>query len=521
MQLGLRRTGRTVIVAGSFNVDTTAPTPVVLSVTPPIAGPVPGAFEIRARGVGRRRAPRFRVLRTDVDPAQGGRALPRPQGQPPRRLGRARRRRARAARDLHGRRARSATAPATSARAPAVLPPVPGQVRGKPGITVRQITAQPPRRAGARRRARRSSSSTRAAAPTAGASAASARRAPIKKGTRRAGQARSPSARPRGISGAYLLQVRSGRYSARVPFLVQAPERARLLVVVPAISWLGVDKVDDDGDGLPEHARDRRPGEVAARDRWRPGAAAPTFADRDRAAARLPRPRADPLRPHLRHRARPLARPARDRSRGRGPRRLAALDPAPARAPAARATSRTAGGWRASAPISMRRGVRDRRRTASPSPTQPTPIDPFGARLEPVADPRTERRRPDAAAADRARRGPGARPADRLRRRARRVRPARGVRQRARRHAAPRCSPRSARTSPTPSAPRPRRTGELPREALPGADRDAARQGHRDPRRPDASGRSGPGPDREVAQITHNIVDILRRVRPRVRSAGR
>ncbi len=28
--------------------------------------------------------------------------------------------------------------------APAVLPPVPGQVRGKPGITVRQITAQPP-----------------------------------------------------------------------------------------------------------------------------------------------------------------------------------------------------------------------------------------------------------------------------------------------------------------------------------------------------------------------------------------
>ena len=46
--------------------------------------------------------------------------------------------------------------------------------------------------------------------------------------------------------------MRSGRYSARVPFLVQAPERARLLVVVPAITWLGVDKVDDDGDGLPD-----------------------------------------------------------------------------------------------------------------------------------------------------------------------------------------------------------------------------------------------------------------------------
>ena len=37
-----------------------------------------------------------------------------------------------------------------------------------------------------------------------------------------------------------------------MPFLVQAPERARLLVVVPAITWLGVDKVDDDGDGLPD-----------------------------------------------------------------------------------------------------------------------------------------------------------------------------------------------------------------------------------------------------------------------------
>ena len=55
MQLGLRRTGRTVVVPGSFNIDTTPPKPVVLSVTPPIAGPVPGAFEIRARGVGRRR----------------------------------------------------------------------------------------------------------------------------------------------------------------------------------------------------------------------------------------------------------------------------------------------------------------------------------------------------------------------------------------------------------------------------------------------------------------------------------
>ena len=36
-----------------------------------------------------------------------------------------------------------------------------------------------------------------------------------------------------------------------MPFLVQAQERAKLLVVVPTVSWLGVDKVDDDRDGLP------------------------------------------------------------------------------------------------------------------------------------------------------------------------------------------------------------------------------------------------------------------------------
>ena len=57
MQVGLRRTGRTVIVAGSFNVDTTAPKPVVLSVTPPIAGPVPGASR-SAPAASARAAPR-------------------------------------------------------------------------------------------------------------------------------------------------------------------------------------------------------------------------------------------------------------------------------------------------------------------------------------------------------------------------------------------------------------------------------------------------------------------------------
>jgi hypothetical protein len=56
---------------------------------------------------------------------------------------------------------------------------------------------------------------------------------------------------PNGFSGVYLLEVRHGRFTSRVPFLVQSAERAPILVVVPAISWVGADVIDDDGDGLP------------------------------------------------------------------------------------------------------------------------------------------------------------------------------------------------------------------------------------------------------------------------------
>ena len=212
MQLGSRRTGRTVTIAGSFVVDTTAPTPVVLSVTPPIAGPTPGNFEIRARGVGRRRAPRFRVLRTDVEPVK----------EVARFVGRKGSRRGVWDGQVDGAPAPPGTYMVTVrvrdrsgnvGTAPAVLPPVPGQVRGKPGITVRQIAAQPPVepvRAGERVQffvdSRRRS--YRWNVRRVGASR------PIKKGTAAPGKTLSMRA-PRGISGAYLLQVRSGRYSTQ------------------------------------------------------------------------------------------------------------------------------------------------------------------------------------------------------------------------------------------------------------------------------------------------------------------
>ena len=60
--------------------------------------------------------------------------------------------------------------------------------------------------------------------------------------------------------------------------------------------------------------------------------------------------------------------------------------------------------------------------------------------------------------------------------------------------------------------------GEQPREALPALTARRLGKGIVDPRRADRVGRSGSGTDREVAQITRNIVDVLRRVKPRVRS---
>ncbi|MDA0183520.1 hypothetical protein OJ997_24640 [Solirubrobacter phytolaccae] len=125
----------------------------------------------------------------------------------------------------------------------------PGAVDGRPGLTVRGISAQPPVRP-----------------VTAGGRTevfVDARGAEFRWRVRRVGQGRyvkggtatDPNLvfrAPEGPSGVYLLELRAGRWSTTVPFLVQAKERARVLVVVPTLSWIGRDKVDDAPfDGLP------------------------------------------------------------------------------------------------------------------------------------------------------------------------------------------------------------------------------------------------------------------------------
>jgi FlgD Ig-like domain len=56
---------------------------------------------------------------------------------------------------------------------------------------------------------------------------------------------------PAGATGLYLLALRSSTGSTSVPLVVDAPRAAPVLVVLPALTWQGLNPVDDTGDGLP------------------------------------------------------------------------------------------------------------------------------------------------------------------------------------------------------------------------------------------------------------------------------
>ena len=249
LRITLRRQARTV-ERRTMTVDTRAPRPVVGTVRPGnVVGPVAGPVQVTISRVSRRFPTRLRVLRTDEGPAREVAAFTAPP------------------------KARVATWDGLVAGSPA--PPgvylvqvsvrdkagntgtVParvqaGDVPGRPGVTVRALGLQPPLRpvtAGrrgeffvdARRRAYRWS------VRRVGSGRIVAR------GRGRAGQGRLLVRAPDADSGAYLLQVRAGRAEARVPFLVQSTRRTQVLVVVPVLTWLGADRVDDPPfDGVPD-----------------------------------------------------------------------------------------------------------------------------------------------------------------------------------------------------------------------------------------------------------------------------
>jgi hypothetical protein len=266
VRASLTRRGRSVIVPRLITLDTTPPTPHVVSITPgQVVGPKTPAMGIKVKGISRHRATRFRVLRTDLGKPQlvargfrkgglrkwtwNGRSggKPVPPGVYVVQV---------IVRDKAG----------NLGRTPATIPPDPGDSPGPAGITVRSLAAQPPLRpvtAGdkaeffvdARQRA------YRWAVRRVGA------KRPVRRGKVAGGPAKPLRVRaPRGTSGLYFLELQSGRSNTSVPFLVQAKERADLLIVVPAITWLGTDPVDDPPllDGIPDTLD--RPG--GGRVRW-------------------------------------------------------------------------------------------------------------------------------------------------------------------------------------------------------------------------------------------------------------
>ena len=454
--------------------STRRPRPVVLSVTPPIAGP----------GAGRVRDPRPR--RRPPAPA----ALPHPAHR--REPGRARSpasTAARAAAAASGTGARRRPAPPGTymvvvavrdrsgnvGTAPAVLPPVPGQVRGQ----ARDHRPPDHRAAATRARARgctRGVLRRLAPPPLPLEHPPRRRRAAAQAGPRRA-RAHARAARPEAGSRAPTCCSCAPAATARsVPFLVQAPQRARLLVVVPAITWLGVDKVDDDGDGLPNTLEAGGPVKwprVIKGDHGLPA----DVRRPDRAAARLPRPRARSATtspptsrsPAPATRARPTARASCSRARCDGCRGPGAA------AAALRRGRRPAGELRHGEPAARgarsgrtgspgRRRRRRRTRSArawSPSPAR-APARTAGRRCRSARSPTTPRSAcspaPTACSTrSAASRSPRSAPETRAREGARRAGPGRHGRRARRRRGEGRAAARGAAR----------------------ADRDAARQGRR------------------------------------------
>jgi hypothetical protein len=144
-----------------------------------------------------------------------------------------------------------------TARFPSRLPPAPGSTTHA-GVAVRYLAAEPPM------------------TPVPAGSSATVyvdsrqhlyhwalRRAGAQK-VLRAGSSRAhvlPVRVPGGGPGLYELALRWGAHRTVVPLVASAhrPARARVLVVLPALTWQGDNPVDDDYDGIPNTLADGQP----------------------------------------------------------------------------------------------------------------------------------------------------------------------------------------------------------------------------------------------------------------------
>lgn len=258
VRVSLRNEGRSTVIQRTMTLDTKPPTSVVCVGTPCNTRPTqnlenvvaPSAKSVRVyvRGISRAYRTKFTVYRTDQDrPAVVGHFQAKRGShvgvydgpalqQPGTYLFQAE------VRDRAG----------NWGTSPKVIEP--GAVHGRPGLTVRGLAVQPPVRPVTAGQLAEFSIDSRRAPYTW-----RLRRVGIKRILKR-GHGEGPNLAihmPEDPSGAYLLDVRSGRWHEKVPVMVQAVKRSSVLVVVPAISWLGVDRVDDQPlDGIPNTLTD-------------------------------------------------------------------------------------------------------------------------------------------------------------------------------------------------------------------------------------------------------------------------
>ena len=243
--------GRSLLAPRFFLLDTEPPdAEVVVDEDSPIVKP--GApVEFRVENTEPGPPPDFVVLRTDVDPPVEVRAIDGEEG--------------RTTYTWDGRtKIGTPASPGTYVIAATVydralnegrnapLPLPPGGLDGRAGVTVRELAVQPPVRA------------IRAGDPFN--VRVDARGRPFTwslrrlgtfkrelEGRRDAGATSVLLRAPRGPSGIHVLEVRTASGAvARAPIAVRARARADLLVVLPAITWLGRDPVDQDLDGVPD-----------------------------------------------------------------------------------------------------------------------------------------------------------------------------------------------------------------------------------------------------------------------------
>jgi flagellar hook assembly protein FlgD len=257
MRVTLRREGRSVIPPRATVVDTRPPRPRVRSIVPgPIVGPRPGSLRIEVRDVPVGRPKSARVVRMDGGEPRVVAELPsvsdtrtltwdgRVDGRP-------------APPGTYLVQVTARDRAGNLGRAPAEVPPLPGQSRGHPGITVRTIAAEAPMRpVTAGRRVRINVDARKR--PYRWLLRRVGTRKPVARGREAAGQPVELRA-PGGNSGLYVLELQAGHHTTAVPVPVQSRRRAAMLVVVPVMSWVGTDEVDQDGDGVPNTLLTGRP----------------------------------------------------------------------------------------------------------------------------------------------------------------------------------------------------------------------------------------------------------------------